>query len=277
MPRRNAIEESARIAWMTLSKLGVRSLLSKPISNPKVKKNIGVGVLTAPLHLSPASSSGFNVCPMATAGCIKACLHTAGNPAHMSGKRKARNARTRAYFKARDEFMQALAGDIERLRRQARKRGLRCAVRLNATSDIVWERMPVTIGERVYPNLMTLFGNVMFYDYSKRHNRTNLPSNYSLTYSLAENNDAHAIEALGNGMNVAAVFNIIRGHPLPSHFTIGPGFTGLPLTVPVIDGDEHDYRPIDPKGVIVGLRAKGRARYDRSGFVRNAFPSAVAA
>lgn len=258
----NIIDIAARDAWRTLAKHGVNSLLSKPISNPKVAKNIGVGVLTAPLHLAPADVSGFNVCPMATAGCKKACLHTAGNPAAMRGKRKARNARTRAYFRERDAFMVALSGDIEKLRRKARTMGLKCGVRLNATSDIVWERMPVTIGNRVYANLMVMFGDVQFYDYTKRSNRRDLPSNYSLTFSLAEGNDAHALAALAGGMNVAAVFNVRRGQPLPDSYAIDG------RTVPVINGDEHDYRPIDPRGVIVGLRAKGRAIGDRSGFVR---------
>lgn len=277
MPRLNPIEQAARDAWRVLSKHNVKSLLSKPISNPKVKKNIGVGVLTAPLHLSPAKSSGYEVCPMRTAGCTRACLHTAGNPAHMGGKRRARLARTRAFFREREAFMQALAGDIERLRRQARKRGLRCGVRLNATSDIVWERMPVTIGDKVFPNLMTLFGNVVFYDYTKRSNRRNLPSNYHLTFSLAEGNDAQAIEALDNDVSVAVVFDVLRGHPLPAHFRFYNEQGGLRrLPVRVIDGDLHDYRPIDPRGVIVGLRAKGRAIRDKSGFVRKV-PLTVAA
>jgi hypothetical protein len=38
------------------------------------------------------------------------------------------------------------------------------------------------------------------------------------------------------------------------------------LGFPVIDGDRHDARFLDPAGVIVGLRAKGLARVDTSGF-----------
>ena len=33
------------------------------------------------------------------------------------------------------------------------------------------------------------------------------------------------------------------------------------------DGDQSDYRPDDPRGVIVALKAKGDARADKSGFV----------
>lgn len=275
MTRRNdPLTIAARDAWRVLSTHKVHSLLSKPISNPKVKKNIGKGVLTAPLHLAPASLSGFNVCPMATAGCIKACLHTAGNPAAMRGKRKARIARTKAYFKDRAAFMVALAADIAKLERQAARMGLACGVRLNATSDIPWEKIPVTVDGRTYPNLMAMFPSTTFYDYTKRPNRRNLPSNYSLTFSLADGNDAQARDALANGMNVAAVFNVIRHHPLPDVFPIGLGDNVIRARV--IDGDEHDFRPIDPRGVIVGLRAKGKAIKDKSGFVRNAFAALAA-
>jgi len=35
----------------------------------------------------------------------------------------------------------------------------------------------------------------------------------------------------------------------------------------VIDGDKDDLRFLDPKGVVVGLIAKGKAKRDTSGFV----------
>jgi hypothetical protein len=39
------------------------------------------------------------------------------------------------------------------------------------------------------------------------------------------------------------------------------------LGLPVINGDESDIRPYDPRGVVVGLKAKGSAKHDTSGFV----------
>jgi len=242
----------------------IGSLLADPVSNPKVAKSLGYGFSTAPLHLAPADLSGYQVCPKATAGCKAACLHTAGNPAYMAAKARARNNRTRAYFTDRPTFMQVLAYEIAGHYLKTRKtRGLVCAVRLNATSDIPFESVPVTIQGVTWDNLMQLFPRVVFYDYTKRANRRDLPSNYSLTFSLAEDNDADALRALVNGHNVAAVFNVRRGRPLPVSYVIQGH------TYPVIDGDEHDYRPADPRGVIVGLRAKGRAIGDRSGFVRD--------
>lgn len=227
-------------------------LLSNPTSNPKIAKNLKVGVLTAPLHLAPFNLSGYQVCPMASTGCVSACLNTAGR-GQMNAVQAARIRKTKLYFEDREAFMAQLVKDIKSVERKAKKESLSCGVRLNATSDIPWERVPVG----VFKNLMEMFPNVQFYDYTKRHNRKNLPSNYHLTYSLAEDNDSQAKKAIKNGMNVAVVF---KGKLLPKTF----------WNLPVINGDEHDFRPIDPKGVIVGLLAKGKAKHDTTGFARQA-------
>jgi len=234
-------------------------------SNPKIGKSVKFGYLTAVLHLAPADLSGYEVCPMRTAGCTAACLNTAGRGGLAKGGRlsfadvakgtrsnavqAARVRRTKLYFEARAEFMSALIADIEKVIRTAAKLGLKPAIRLNGTSDIPWER--VRFGS--HANVMELFPQVMFYDYTKRPNRKDLPANYKLCFSLAENNDAEALVALANGLNVAAVF-----HAVPDTFK---GFA-------VINGDEHDLRFLDPAGVIVGLKAKGNAKGDTSGFVR---------
>ena len=241
---------------------GFSTLLAKPLSNPKVAKNGKLGVLTAPMHLAPASLSGFNVCPMASKGCIKACLNTAGNPVYAKGKAKARKARTIAFFKHREAFMAQLVKEIAKHERKSKKEKMICGVRLNATSDIRWETVPCEYQGKIFPNVMMAFPDIVFYDYTKIANRKKLPANYHLTFSLAENNDKAARLAHENGMNIAVPFNVMRGHALPGEYTIA----GKALTV--VDGDEHDYRPADPQSVIVGLRAKGKAIKDKSGFVR---------
>ena len=46
----------------------------------------------------------------------------------------------------------------------------------------------------------------------------------------------------------------------------------LPLTYKgynVINGDESDLRYYDPKNVIIGLKAKGKAKNDKTNFVIN--------
>lgn len=259
-PTRDELQAAKR----ALAEYGFDRLMTKPISNPKLAKGLAKGIMSAPLHLAPSDLSGWNVCPMATRGCIKACLHTAGNPAAMTGKDRARKARTRAFFEARPAFMVVLAGEIAALVRAADKAGMIAAIRLNATSDIRWETIPVVFDGRTYQNMMTAFPDVVFYDYTKIANRRNLPRNYRLTFSLAESNEDHAGLALRNGHNVAIVFDTKRNRPLPDCYTVAG------ITYRVIDGDVDDFRPSDPSGVIVGLRAKGKAIGDASGFVRKA-------
>jgi hypothetical protein len=245
-------------------------LLSSPTSNPKTAKNTGYGVLTAPLHLAPFNLSGYQVCPMASQGCAKACLHTAGNPAFMKNKEIARIRKTKMFFENREQFLNDLVQDITKLEKQAQVLGLKCGVRLNATSDIQFEAFPVSVTGVKYNNIMLAFPNIQFYDYTKIHKRLTkaLPSNYHLTFSRAETNHANAINALNNGFNVAFVFSGVSVKaPLPETYM---GFK-------VINGDLHDYRPaddlekVDNKGVIVGLKAKGKARKDTSGFTVNPF------
>jgi hypothetical protein len=242
---------------------GVAYLLTKPGQNIKTEKSAKVcGVAALPLHLAPFNLSGFQVCPMASAGCAAACLHTAGNPAHMAGKERARIARTRFYFRDRASFMALLCGEIKAHVDRAARHDLAPAFRLNATSDIPFERVGVEVGGQSFANIFEAFPDVSFYDYTKRPGRDNLPRNYSLTFSLSEENDARAIGESLRGVNVAVVFNVTRLGRLPTHWRLGDQI------LPVTDGDLHDYRPVDPRPCIVGLRAKGDARGDDSGFVR---------
>lgn len=265
---RHALAKEAKAARQVLRDAGYSfsSLLAQPDANPKLEKSLKLRVLSAPLHLAPADLSGFNVCPMATQGCKAACLHTAGNPAYMRGKERARIGRTLAYFSHRQAFMVALAHEIACHEVKSRARDFKCGVRLNATSDILWEKVPVSIAGNTFPNLMKLFPRIQFYDYTKQHKRINpkydLPKNYHLTFSLAENNDLEAIHFIDRGGNVAVAMNVKRNKPLPATFEL------CGRIFPVIDGDIHDFRPIDQTGVVVGLRAKGKAISDKSGFVR---------
>jgi hypothetical protein len=260
-----------------LRAMNVNSLLADPLSNPKVAKNGKLGVLTAPLHLAPARVSGYETCAGRTAGCTKACLNNAGNPAYAKGKRRARVARTVAYFEQRQSFMTALAHEIAAHVKRAAKKNMEAAVRPNATSDIPWERIPVTYLGVTYRNIMECFPDVQFYDYTKILKRAlscargdaSWPKNYHLTFSLAEDNDKAAAEVLAAGGNVSAVFNVKRKRPLPTTYTIAGH------TAPVIDADEHDFRPVDGKGVICGLRFKlptseVKPTEDMLGFVRKA-------
>jgi hypothetical protein len=255
--------------------------------NPKTVKGEKKGFVTFILHLAPARLSGFQVCPMATTGCSAACLNTAGRGGMAKGEgrltvaeiesgqrtntiQKARIRKTRQFFTNRETFMMQLEKDISRAITWTVARGLVPVFRLNGTSDIRWETVPVARKVRgkwkAFANIMTAFPDVQFYDYTKIANRRNIPSNYHLTFSLADGNDKAAAMALDAGMNVAAVF---RSKETVARYE-RTGFTLAGLPVPVINGDETDLRFLDNAtgGAIVALYAKGNARRDTSGFVR---------
>ena len=254
---------------MTESETVYNPGMNKPLlsidSNPKVMKGNKLGYLTAILHLAPAdvAETGVNLCPASTAGCRAMCLNLSGHGGMIDPKtgtntvQIARKRKSREYVADKVAFARRLIGEISKFVVKAGRKGAVPCVRLNGTSDIVWEKVLVD-GK----SIMEHFPSVIFYDYTKLANRRCLPLNYSLTFSLAENNDAQACVALNSGINVAVVFAVARSKPLPATFTIGG------KSFPVINGDETDLRFLDAKGVIVGLRAKGRARKDTTGFVR---------
>jgi hypothetical protein len=100
---------------------------------------------------------------------------------------------------------------------------------------------------------------VTFYDYTKILGRKiTAINNYSLTFSAADGNDNDVTKAIVQGYNIATVFGIKKTLPMPE------AYNGLP----VFNGDESDLRFLDPKGVVVGLYAKGKAKKDTSGFVK---------
>lgn len=256
-------------------------------ANAKTVKGQKRGYKTAILYLAPVNLSGYQVCPMASEGCKAACLNTAGRavvPGRMGNNiQAARIAKTRWFFEDRTSFLAQLVKELAAFVRKTRADGFEPVVRLNGTSDILWERVPVELYDveqyirnddlirelhevhgYVAPNIMALFPDVQFYDYTKHRpeKRANLPTNYSLTFSLAEDNEGRAAAALMAGWNVAVVFR----RELPEFYTIGN------VRAPVVNGDEHDLRFLDnhpSRCVIVGLKAKGRAKHDRSGFVRD--------
>ena len=240
----------------------MKTLITPGRANPKTAKSANKGYEIAILHLAPAKESGYNVCQFATKGCKDVCLNTAGRGSWVNGSNgqpnpihTARIERTRLFFEDRAEFARLLRKDIESLSRKALKNRNIPAVRLNGTSDIPWEKVLLYDGKTV----MEEFPNVQFYDYTKNPNRSPNPfPNYHLTLSLSETNRLKAQNWLTLGGNVAVVFDTKRGQSLPT----------LWEQWPVIDGDTHDLRMLDAKEpTIIGLRAKGKAVNDTSGFV----------
>jgi hypothetical protein len=217
--------------------------------NPKLLKGQKLGYLSFILHLAPADISGKEVCPKRTAGCTAACLNTAGRGGMFKkGEftnviQQARLRKTKMFFENRDQFLADLEADIRLGIKQAEKKNMIPCFRLNGTSDLSWEKY----------GIIEKFPEVQFYDYTKVLGRkvSHLP-NYHLTFSKADGNDIDVRMAASKGMNVAAVFK-----EMPETY----------IGRKVINGDETDLRFLDEKGVIVGLKAKGKAKKDTTGFV----------
>lgn len=197
------------------------------------------------------------VCPMAERnGCAKACLVNQGR-GRMRNVFAGRLRRSRLYLTDRPAFMAELRAELTLLQRRAERKGLRAVARLDGTSDL-------GLALQLAPE----FPAIMFYDYTKvaararrvkrAHARGEL-TNYHVTFSRGAGNEADSLALLAEGVNVTVVFRTpsrAKG-PLP----------GTWKGYPVLDGDAHDYRFLDAPGHVVGLRAKGSAIADQTGFV----------
>ena len=224
-------------------------------ANPKIQKGTKMGYLSFILHLAPADVSGYNTCPKATAGCKAACLNTAGRGGMFkkgettNAIQKARIRKARYFFEDRAGFMQDLVKDINKAIKFAARKGLTPVFRLNGTSDLSWEKYDAGQGLNIFEQ----FPYVQFYDYTKVPKRkVEGIANYHLTFSQADGNGKDADWAISKNMNVTVVFDKI-----PTEYK---GKT-------VYNADDTDLRFLDPKGVVLGLKAKGRAKKDTTGFV----------
>jgi hypothetical protein len=212
----------------------------------KHMKSIKFNELTYALYLSPANQSGYETCPGRSDECTALCLSNSGmNRMVMNDDRitKSRIKKTKMFFENRPYFMDWLIAEIKNGKKLADKKGFSFSVRLNNTSDIDPREFYV-IKNGVKQNILELFPDVMFYDYSKVLSRLELPKlydNYNLTYSYSGYNMKQCMDAINNGVNIAIVFK-----------NVPPTFNGFE----VIDGDKNDLRYRDGKGVVVGLKFK---------------------
>ena len=217
-------------------------------SSAKIMKN---GIVnhqyTYILYLSPAETSGINVCSHSTVECRNACLATsgrAGMETNMKTKRihDARVKKTRLFFEDQKFFMDWLVAEILMYQRKAEKDGYGFSVRLNGTSDLDWQQIK-TNGKSIFEH----FPEISFYDYTKVGSKFDeKPANYHLTFSYSGRNWDICEKLLNKGHNIAMVFNVKKVEDLPKSFS---GYE-------VINGDASDYRIADKKGIIVGLKFK---------------------
>lgn len=289
LPEKDRIENSQRMEarvgnWIGANKQGqVKDLLGQ---NAKLMKSEtgygdespvtlpdGRGVETTGLALSPAYQEGnFNTCPNHFS-CVKECLgKTSGNYfklgggqdlSEFKGPRLNSLKKTLAFFRDPEAFAVKLYDEIQAAKEEAASNGNHLGVRLNVLSDI---------HPRIHKAIIMGHPDVTFYDYTK--NNTNpIAPNHHYTYSSTGVSQPHGL----NG-NQGEVFNQHQNWPqvrrrLDTGSNVAMAFSHkrhLPKVVvdtetgksyQVIDGDTHDFRPLDAQpngkdGVIIGLRNK---------------------
>ena len=224
-------------------------------NNPKILKGVKVNnkYISAILHMRPENT---RICPYQdVASCKEACLNTAGRGGiFKKGEttnviQEARKRKTKLFLEDRTTFMTDLIADITRFANYCKKKDKLPCIRLNGTSDIQYENIFVED-----KNIFEHFPDIQFYDYTKIPTRkVSHIDNYHLTWSYSEANPKYTAWYDKIAYNIAVVFN----GAFPIYFKGRE----------VVNGDESDLRFLDKDNVIVGLKAKGKARHDMSGFV----------
>jgi hypothetical protein len=220
-----------------------KQLLTK--NNAKTKKGEKYGYITYILYMAPhkQNSLGKNLCPNASDGCAQACLYKSGFGGIYDSVQRGRIDKAELFLTDKKYFMTYLSAEITKLKAKHEKKDETIVIRLNGTSDIPYENLKLEGGK----NIFEVHSDIQFYDYTKSPKRMlnfvmgNLPTNYHLTFSRSEVNDEDSAVVLGNGGNVAMVFNKVP--------EVYKGYT-------VINGDESDLRFLDEENVIVGLKYK---------------------
>ena len=228
----------------------VKNLLSPGATNIKTAKN---DLETFILYMAPANIvDGLNLCPFASDGCKKSCLYSAGR-GKFSNVQLSRINKSKFWGFDRANFYLQLANELLIIHDKAIKKNIKIAIRLNGTSDI--DHLDLLQRYSGINFLDSFYNDLLFYDYTKNYNhiRKYQGSNYKITFSRSEVNELDAYRTLKDGGNVAIVFK----DELPATWN---GFE-------VINGDLTDLRYFDPVNVVVGLKAKGEAKKDVSGFV----------
>lgn len=232
------------------SKIGV-CYLGGTTHSAKMKYSYNKGTMTYCVYLAPYNMSGYQVCGRGE-HCKDFCLNGSGrnkadiiaNGFEHSNINKARIKRTKAFYENRESFMELLIKEIESAMQSAKRKNMEFAVRLNGTSDL----SPLAFKYKG-KNILELFPNVQFYDYTKVPNRFNVSNNYSnydVTFSFDGYNWNECEKALKRNEKVAVVFE----KELPTTYK---GYK-------VINANDSDTRFLDPKGTIMGLHYHATGR-----------------
>ena len=231
-----------------LKELGI-SYLGNVSQSAKMRASYRNGTMTYCLYLAPWNMSGYNVCPKGQ-HCNEFCLNGSGQnmcdelARGVEGSKinRSRIKKTKLFYQDREKFMRLMIHEIRVKRERAERMGYEFSVRINGTSDL----SPILFKDpESGKNLLELFNDVQFYDYSKVYNRIGLMQqygNYDITFSYDGYNWEECEKFLQNGGKVAVVF-YSDSDKLPKKFR---GYD-------VIDANGYDMRYLDPKKSIMGL------------------------
>lgn len=223
------------------------SYIGKVNNSTKHEKAYKYQEMVYTIYLAPAKMSGYEVCPMRSAECTKLCLNESGHnriDVHVNKINKSRIKKTKLFFENREFFMGWVIDEIKHAKLKAEKNGFKFSVRLNNTSDISPESFYIKDDEGNVKNILEIFPDVQFYDYTKVPKRMLLKKkypNYDLTFSYSGSNLEDCFKMLDNEIRVAMVFNEV-----PKEY----------MGYKVVNGDLNDLRHYEAGNVIVGLKYK---------------------
>jgi hypothetical protein len=221
--------------------------------NAKILKSTKEGWITAGVHLLPNDLGGTNLCPYSTPTCRHICLHYTGRNMIFKRVTRARTRRTFLFNTHPEIFESRLHAALYETLRECKRKNFGLALRPNLTSDShklvkMFLRWKDNVSEHTEVP-------IRIYDYTKIPKAQGwFPEDYVTVYSWGELTTEEVFYENIECRSVAAVF--AKGFP--------DRFKGYP----VISGEDHDLRFLDARpGVIIAIKARGRAFQDTSGFV----------
>ena len=192
----------------------------------------------------------YRLCPGSKAAdCMTDCLKSSGLAGVYKTVNEARQRKTDYFESNQTEFLKQLVKELSNFEKLCSKQGKKGAVRLNVLSDVNWEKLGIP---QQFPNLF-------FYDYTKRAARLNsvdMPSNYKLMFSYSGSPKYQSQVKLAEKTD-APIAVVFKCKKLPKTF----------MGREVVDGDESDLKNVLAGKVIIGLKAKGKARKSNSSFI----------
>lgn len=249
----------ANIKWngyaKTLKEIGIAYMGAVAVSAKLAHSLEYSKVATYGIYLASSDFSGINVCPKSDM-CKENCLSGSGHNrldriAKKGGIDRARTIKTRLFFANKEVFMRLVVHEINREMARAKGKGYFFAVRLNCTSDINPTSF-ILDGK----NILEMYPDVQFYDYTKVPNRIDVAekySNYDITWSIdgSKENLMVGLEYLEKGGRVAVVYGTEN---MPTEWY---GFK-------TCNGDSTDYRVTDNAPVAM-LKLKKTANNYKDG------------